>query len=254
VDPIELTNVLSTLQKSDRGYLQADCFYEGCNDAITTADAGVLRAGYIRKDGVSRGRLLKLEADGRTTWGKIIGPDDSEIFTVDQLSDGDYMFAGRITNYIAWIGRVNSTGNLVAEAKIRIDDAFGKIAPNKIIQTADGASVFVGKWSTTSDLAVSKMWLVKINSTPTSLSPSPKIPELPPEPFPALLVVALIVTVAAVVVAGLFAFKKRKSSMKKRFMVIATAVISVLATVLAFVINQEISLQAYVSTRRNSRR
>jgi len=157
---------------------QQDYSVGGFHSAVGTTDGGFLLAGYTAlPQSVSHAALVKIDADGNTVWNRTLSPGNSGINSITPINGGGYAFAGVITSYVVWVGKIDASGNLEAQTQIRTADPYGNIKPNSIIETADGSCVFAGDWTTTSDLAVREMWLVKISLSYSA--PSPSVPEFP---------------------------------------------------------------------------
>jgi hypothetical protein len=156
-------------------------FRTACKKGIATNDGGFLLVGSAARYGSDssgeHGWFVKVDAKGTMLWNKTVESQASQIASV-QANKNEYVFAGTITTYVTWIGKLDDSGNWSDEIMIRTEDPYGNISPNSIITASNGSYAFVGKWDITSSGGNSRMWLVKI-----SPSHPPKTAETFPEPW-----------------------------------------------------------------------
>jgi hypothetical protein len=116
---------------------------------IQSSDGGYVIAGYTDSFGTGNGDIyvVKLDSSGNIVWSKTIGGSyDDEARSIIQSSDGGYVIAGKIWNFMAgrgdmYVVKLDANGN-VQWAKT-IGGGFGTSA-NSIIQSSDGGYVVAG--------------------------------------------------------------------------------------------------------------
>ena len=168
---------------------EGDYYYTACTDSIATSDAGYILAGSSSSynNGASHGWLVKTNSQGVMSWNGSIGSDGSQIFSIAQTSQGDYIFVGSIkASDAGWVGKIDQSFGLIAETEVPRETSL-----NAIVLTNDNSCVFATKAG----------YLVKIGLEPRQSSPypsptpSPSVPELPT--WVLLFVFVLVAVVAA---------------------------------------------------------
>jgi len=137
------------------GYLCAEQLRENPK-VLKTPDGGYLvNLIYLYGEEQDDGWVVKVDSAGKVQWRKSYGtPDDQSygtpdgvehFFSADVTSDGGYVLAGHMydgVNYVAWVVRVNSAGNVQWQKMYGIRTNGGSF----VHQTPDGGFILVGTW------------------------------------------------------------------------------------------------------------
>ncbi len=136
-----------------------------------TNDGGYIIAGKSNPPGGGLNAwLIKTDAIGNNLWNITFDETDfSEIFSVQQTSDGGYIAAGhkapKNSDFDAWLVKLDKHGNL------QWDKTYDRIkygGAKSVQQTADGGYIFAGRVNL-EGYEMSDAWLVKTDANGTEL-------------------------------------------------------------------------------------
>ncbi|GEM_PF-2694762 len=161
-----------------------DFYTTACTSAIATSDGYLLAGIAIPNEGVSTGFILKTDLQGNAEWNKTYSYSgyDSNIYSVSDAADGDFMFLGTATKQdtygifnshtrvYTWVAEVTSLGQILVQLAIPM--GAHQSEPSSLIQSGDGGHVFVGVWNESGDLFSGKFWIVKVSETQSPSQPN----------------------------------------------------------------------------------
>jgi hypothetical protein len=119
----EVTNWLMPFKTDAFGSMEWNKTYGGTSDDMAydvqqTTDGGYIVCGHTYSFGMTLGDawLFKTDAFGNVEWGYVSGwPDWDEAQSVQQVSEGGYIVAGRryyVDRYDFWLFKTNSSGGI----------------------------------------------------------------------------------------------------------------------------------------------
>jgi hypothetical protein len=146
-----------------------------------TSDGGYIVAGCTGSFGVGLfdGWIIKTDSNGDSLWTKVIGGIENDILTsVQETSDGDFIFAGETSSFgaiwnDAWIVKTNADGDILW-MKV-IGGQFTDFS-SMIQQTTDGGYIVVGATESFGSGNFRDVWLIKLEQEIFLINPPQRNP------------------------------------------------------------------------------
>jgi hypothetical protein len=141
--------------------------WDGAYSIGLTSDGGYIVAGGTDSYGSGGvdAWLIRIDSSGQLLWNKTYGgAGDDEAYSVQQTSDGGYVFSGQTSFYDfrgPWIVKVDPNGNIVW-SKAYWDETGARFA--SVQQSSDGGYVIAGHRSGSVYYPVSHPWIMKLDS------------------------------------------------------------------------------------------
>ena len=134
-----------------------------------TNDGGYIIAGYTKSFGSGGTDVLLIKTDnsGNLIWMNTYGgSSDDEGYSVQQISDGNYIVGGATSSFGAgsrdvWLIKINQTGNVIWQKTLGGSSSDGA---RSVHQTSDGGYIMTGWTYSYGPGAVGNVWLVKTDS------------------------------------------------------------------------------------------